>query len=182
MTLEYFVQQLERIKPSENLLIGEGFSGIHLTVFQNNYVLEKRSQSGNVEEGVDLIRALINTYETKYIRFKDYTFFDKVNLIDGVSAFCGGSNTALGYDSPLAEVKEYDADEMSIMHYCAENSAKFLAALLYVLELKSLRLQGLADLKDTTTNQKYLDLCTSSAGGASILNFIEASYFKFELL
>lgn len=177
MTLEFFVQKLERMKPSEKLLIKEGFSGRHLIVFQKNYALEKKETSKVNVQGDSLIERLIGEYEAKYIRFSDYGFENSIQSIDGFTFFCSSSSTLLGYQTALSEIIQCDADDMSTVNYCAKNMESFLEALLNLLELQSLRLQGLADVNDPVINERYLNLCVSSAGGARYRSFFMGVIF-----
>jgi hypothetical protein len=170
MTLEYFIQKLDELKPAENLLINEGFSGIHLDVFKKGYALVKKESGHTITDG-NLIERLMAEYETQYIRFNDYSFTEEIQAIDGLSVFCTSSHSAIGYENDSGEVIEYDLEEMSTMYFCSKNIESFLDALLPLLELKTLRLQGLVDRRDNETNEKYLSICVSKAGGSKYKNF-----------
>jgi hypothetical protein len=172
MTLEYFIQKLGELKPAENLLINEGFSGIHLDVFKKGYALEKKEPRHTIIDG-NLIERLMAEYETQYIRFNDYSFTEEIEVIDGLSVFCTSSHSIIGFKNATGEIIEYDIEEMSEMNFCSKDIDSFLDALLPLLELQSLQLQGLADSNDNETNEKYLSICVSKAGGSKYMNFFK---------
>ena len=172
MKIEDFINQMAKIKPNENKLIEEGFSGVHLSVIKSNFIiLPKKSVSIHIYP--TLVETLVKNFEAEFIRFGDFTFLKDIKLIDNFKIFGVSSYSFLAIASS-EEILEIDNEELSIVNRCAENSKSFLRALICVSDLLSKRLQGLVAMEDHGTSNEYLAKATELAGGKKYLNFYKS--------
>jgi len=171
MNIEYFIAELKKMEPSEALMIQEGFTGLPNSIMRN-YDLEKKEPSMKKEER-NVLYVLFNEYDLQFLRFQDFSFDKNISEINGINKFCSSSGTFLGFQYDHDEVVEYDFEELSIVNYCAKNIDSFLASLLKVFELQSLRLQGLVVMDDEKTNNSFFEKCVSEAGGVRYSNFFK---------
>jgi hypothetical protein len=168
MDLQDYIDELKRIKPSEELLLNAGFKTIPTDIIKN-YVLDRKESGNSIVD--DLMFDLFSNYDPQYLRFADYSFYKEIKQINGSFIFAGSSYSELGFTTKEGEVIEYDRDEWSILNYCAKNTESFLEALLPIFEMYSFRFQNIIDTEDTQINNEYIDKCTTTAKGNKYKRF-----------
>jgi hypothetical protein len=170
MQLDDFIKQLEDLKPSEDLLLKNGFTNIPYDIIKN-YVLDRKKETHKNYNTDGIIGELFNDYDTQYITFGDFNFYKEIKNINGYFVFAGSSDSELAFENPESEVIEYDHEEWSVLTYCAKDTESFLKALLPLFDMYSLRLQKLISRKDKEVNERYLEKCIQSAGGSKYKRF-----------
>ena len=174
-----FVKKLESIKPLKDVYF-KNYNELMPDVFEKKYILkEKVFNSLNQVEIGDIIQELVMKYDVVRLSFGDFQFIQPIKTIEKKHIFCYSSGSFLAYSSPFDEVVEYDndSDDFPIMDYCAKDCESFLAAILQMKELFSLRIQGLVELDDVGTNTKFIRKCADIAGGQKYARFYKGIIF-----
>lgn len=168
-----FIERLKEICPSRSNLIREGFEGRFLDVISSGYNLPLKD-STSLHSGEGIIIGLVNDYDVSYIRFGDYSFEkDIITNNENSKVFCTSSGTYIAIEPLNGDIVEFDKDDNSLIQRCALNEVCFLNSLLFILQLKSLKLQG-----ETSSNwQNFVDNLFAKAieasGGNMYKNFLK---------
>jgi hypothetical protein len=164
MNAEQFVLELKNLLPH----------GVYYTSnnFEKSINLDKKQyslvQKNSLPTTGNIILDLINNYDCFYLRFGNFCFQKEVTNINGFQVFCGSSGTYLAFKDLDGKILEFDWDENSEFGPCAENSERFLKALLILFEFRSYWLMGIVkeDSEDV-----YLKKCYEAAGGIKYETF-----------
>ncbi|MFB9844038.1 hypothetical protein [Mucilaginibacter ginsenosidivorans] len=176
MKIKEYLQELIKIKPSDELLLMAGFDEIP-DYITKGYKLDPKLNDYLSTNLTGLIFELFRNYDPQYISFGDFVFYEKIKNKNGGYIFAGSSYSELAFVDVTSEVIEYDRDEWSVLNRCAVNTDSFLLALLPLLELYSLRLQDIIEVDDYAKNMEYLNKCTFFAGGDSYKRFFKNLIF-----
>ena len=172
MNLEEFITKLEKLKPSEDLMIANGFTDLPEDILKN-FVLDRKEKSNSAFDMKGLIFELFNEYDPQFLRFADYSFYKDIEEFDNMFVFGRSSYSLLMFKNIESEVIEKDTEEFTILNYCAKDTASFLMALLVIFEMYSLRFQGLVDAEDEVANNDFLERATIASGGNRYRRFFK---------
>lgn len=171
MNLSEYTKILESIAPSEKKLIENGFKNMYPFIINSFLLVEKTSIIDNYDD--NLIFSLFRKYHVKDIQFNDFSFYPEITSKNGYFVFARSSYSDLGFKEISTQVIEFDREEWSILSYCSQNAESFLIALLSILELYSLRFQGIISPDNDDENEKYLNKSIIAAGGIKYKQFLK---------
>ena len=175
MTINDFIENLAQLSPSEDLMRSAGFDGVPFFI-KKGFVLDRRDQEiDTVKTG--LVFELFQKFDSQYLRFADFTFYEKIIQRNNGLVFAGSSYSELSFADEGSEVIEYDREEWSVLNYCALNTECFLIAMLVIFEMIANRYQNLINVDDEEINNLFLERCISAAGGRKYERFYREIIF-----
>lgn len=116
-----------------------------------------------VEESVAIIRF--------YFSAMSFYFASELTYEDGRIIFGSLEAEPLSINVETGEIEMYSHENDEYLLYCAASSAEFLDALFAATELYIKRMLDKVDPYDHELNQRYIELCTSLAGGEEYEDF-----------
>ncbi|WP_410222191.1 hypothetical protein [Pedobacter sp.] len=133
MTAKEFVKAIASLKPTADELAQHGLEGFFIEYTLRQYDIKRKS---NAEHNDPLINLVINydvsTLDVNNISFQDIEEDDE-NLFFGSDT---GPNMLALY-KPSGRIVAYNLDTGEILFHCAENSEKFLDALVEVMKFST---------------------------------------------
>lgn len=180
MTVQEFINKVEEISPIKETYF-QNKNRIMPQVIADSYIIKERdSTKDNFNQKNDIIRDLIEKFQSEKITFGDYSFVkNEITQKGDLNIFCYSSHSFLAYKNASSEIIEYDNDSnnLNILEYCAKDSVSFLQATLCLLEMYALRLQGSIHRNDMEKNSIFLDKCITKAGGQKYTGFFKSIIF-----
>lgn len=180
MTIQEFIINVEKISPLKEVYF-ENKNRIMPQVIVDSYKIQEREGiQKRLYKNDDILCELIENFQSEKITFGDYGFLKgEIYIKNDLNIFCYSSHSFLAYKDPKSEIVEYDndLDNTHVIHYCAQNCVAFLKAIICLLEMYSLRLQGSIQRNDIEKNLIFLNRCILNAGGEKYSEFYKSIIF-----